>query len=422
MNLDTAPGLSAEHQEKALNEVVDLLASTKRKGVEQVIEWVRTSRFPYQSGSEHQHSSYRGGLLSHSLNVALSALRLREEKLAKAKTPEARAKLEQELPKSSVILASLLHDAAKEPLYYYDGTRWVKDEEQRKLGHGKRSLEIVEGLGLQLTTAERIAIRWHDYDLGIEEAAWKEWKPQHPRESKTPLLEIVHAADREVRPLEDGAQKQGLLMPLHYLEQPALKDTELRVRRNLETYPREEVHCYLAQDSFVYNSHKESDKGVDTKLPKGTYSVLDTRYPCALRYDGKVFPSAKVLYFYLIHTQRPELQARLLQCRTTKEAEDLCENKNTRDTGWKSRSFDTWVKVHRIKAECCQGYRRKLKATGSSHIVQQSGYPLFFSLDDGAVPGKALGGESWQGVDLTKECFVGCNQLGQVHEKVRSEI
>lgn len=85
-DFSNAAGLTKETQERAYNEFVELLSSTRRKGVEAVIEWIGTSRFCTTSGSTHNHGSFRGGLLCHSLNVGIAALRLRQEKLDCART------------------------------------------------------------------------------------------------------------------------------------------------------------------------------------------------------------------------------------------------------------------------------------------------------------------------------------------------
>ena len=421
-DFSNAAGLTKETQERAYNEFVELLSSTRRKGVEAVIEWIGTSRFCTTSGSTHNHSSFRGGLLCHSLNVGIAALRLRQEKLDCARTQAQRNNLEAELPRSSVVLAALLHDVSKEPLYLYDNGSWVQDEEVARRGHGQLSLDILDSLGLQLTTKERIAIRWHDYDLKKEKVEWAAWKPTHSRESKTPLLDIVHKADRLVRPLEDGTQAQGIFLPLHYIDFQPLKDTELRVRHNLEGYPSELVETYPINDSFAYNAHKEVDCGEAVSLPKDTVSVLSMRYPCSLPFEGKTFASAEVLVLYQLYSQSPDMQARIASCTTSEEAKDLCSDTKKRDSDWKSKLHEARVKALKVKAQHCQEYKSKLKESGSKPIVQLSNYPRFLTLGEGAVPGKALGGDSWQEVAGIQDLYLGCNSVGKAHMAVRESI
>lgn len=421
-DFSNAVGLTEEIQERAFNEFVELLRSTRRQGVESVIEWLGTSRFCTTSGSTHNHSSFRGGLLSHSLNVGLAALQLRQEKLDGARTQAQRNNLEAELPRSSVVLAALLHDVSKEPLYLYNNGSWVQDDEVARRGHGKLSLEILDSLGLKLTTKERIAIRWHDYDLKKEKDEWLVWKQTHTRESKTLLLDIVHKADRLVRPLEDGTQAQGIFLPLHYLDSQALKGTELRVRHNLETYPPALVETYPISESFAYNSHKEVVCGESASLPNGAVSVLSMRYPCSLPFDGKAFASAEVLVLYQLYSQSPDMQARIAGCTTSEEAKALCSDTKKRDSDWKSKLQEARIKALKIKAQYCPEYKYKLKKTGSKPIVQLSNYPRFLTLGEGAVPGKALGGDSWQEITGIQDLYLGCNSIGKAHMIVRESI
>lgn len=421
-DFSNAAGLTKETQERAYNEFVELLSSTRRKGVEAVIEWIGTSRFCTTSGSTHNHSSFRGGLLCHSLNVGIAALRLRQEKLDSARTQAQRNNLEAELSRSSVVLAALLHDVSKEPLYLYDNGSWVQDEEVAKLGHGSLSVKMIEDLGLKLTSSERVAIRWHDYDLSKEKEAWEEWKPTHKREAKDPLLGLLHKADRIVRPLENGLQKQGIYCPLHYADTQLVKDTQLKVRQNLESYPAERVATYPIGSSFAYNNSKEVNGPEAKMLPKGEVPVLSMRYTCSLPFEGKTFASAEVLVLYQLYSQSPDMQARIASCTTTEEAKALCSDTKKRDSDWKAKLQETRIKALKIKAQHCPEYKSKLKKTGSKPIVQLSNYPRFLTLGEGAVPGKALGGDSWQEVTGIQDLYLGCNSVGKAHMMVRESI
>lgn len=421
-NFNTAVGLSKEVLEKAKEEVVQLFKSTKRCGVEKVVDWVLKSNFCTTSGSTNNHSSFRGGLLCHSLNVATVALQLWSEMLDEEKNPEKKARLQKELPRSSVVLSALLHDISKEPLYHYNGAVWEQDKEVAKQGHGSLSVKMIENLGLTMTTSEKIAIRWHDYDLSKEKAEWEVWKPTHKRESKDPLLELLHKADRIVRPLENGLQKQGIYCPLHYADTQLLKDTQLKVRQNLEGYPAEKVEAYPIGSSFAYNNSKEVNGPEAKMLPKGEVSVLSMRYPCSLPFEGKTFVSAEALVLYQLYTQSPEIQTQISQCTTNQEAVDLCTDTRKRDKDWRDKLFEARLRALEIKALYCREYREKLVETGDKPIVQLSNYPRFLTLGDGAVPGKALGGDSWQGVAGIQDLYLGCNSVGKAHMEIRKSI
>ena len=46
-----------------------LLRSTKREGIEDLIDWLDKSDFKFAPASTKYHNAKRGGLLEHSLNV-----------------------------------------------------------------------------------------------------------------------------------------------------------------------------------------------------------------------------------------------------------------------------------------------------------------------------------------------------------------
>ena len=46
-----------------------LLLSTKRPGIENLVQWLDNSDFKVAPASTRYHSNYEGGLLKHSLNV-----------------------------------------------------------------------------------------------------------------------------------------------------------------------------------------------------------------------------------------------------------------------------------------------------------------------------------------------------------------
>ena len=57
-----------EQIQSSWREFTELLLSTKREGIEEFIKWLDTTDFKYAPASSQYHSSYRGGLLKHSLN------------------------------------------------------------------------------------------------------------------------------------------------------------------------------------------------------------------------------------------------------------------------------------------------------------------------------------------------------------------
>ena len=92
-------------------EFVELLLSTKREGIENVIVQLGKLGFFEAPASTKFHLSHPCGLLEHSMNVCNVALHIRD--IMVGINPE----LEERLPKESVILASLLHDVCKSDIY-----------------------------------------------------------------------------------------------------------------------------------------------------------------------------------------------------------------------------------------------------------------------------------------------------------------
>ena len=207
-------GISTSDREKAIAELESLLHETQAEGVENLIRWLRSSRFYEAAASDNDHNNFRGGLLCHSLNTCHTALRTWTSRL-KSKTIT-----EEQVPKRSVILASLLHDICKEAVYIYRDGRWVRDLEQYNRGHGRRSVEILKELGLVLTPEEVTAIRWHDgrIDIDYKQGGNKAKEEYNTAYASTPLLQIVHNADHSLPKKEKSAAKGGFYCPLHFIQ------------------------------------------------------------------------------------------------------------------------------------------------------------------------------------------------------------
>lgn len=218
-------GISATDREKAVAEIETLLRETGAEGVENLISWLRDSHFYDAAASDNDHNNFRGGLLCHSLNTCHAALRIRASRL------KSRAVSEEQVPRRSIILASLLHDVCKETVYKYHDGRWVRDLEQYNRGHGRRSVEILRELGIVLTSEEIIAIRWHDgrIDIDYKQGGDKERDEYNEAYATTPLLQIVHTADHSLPKKEKSAARGGYYCPLHYIP------TDSHVTRTVST-------------------------------------------------------------------------------------------------------------------------------------------------------------------------------------------
>ena len=145
----------------------DLLRSTNREGIDAVIAFLNNTDFYTEPSSANYHSNYQGGLLDHSLLVYSTAMRYRSVLL------EMMPELEERLPEDSVIIAALLHDVCK-TCFYKQVQKWRKDangswesylgyeiEDNFPIGHGEKSVIMLQNFGLKLTPDEMLAIRFH---------------------------------------------------------------------------------------------------------------------------------------------------------------------------------------------------------------------------------------------------------------------
>ena len=172
---------------------IELLRSTKREGIEYLIEFINKSDFFKAPASTRFHGSYEGGLLEHSMKV----YEILKDKVKKSC-------IEIKVPDESLIIIALLHDICKVNFYKVD-YRNAKNEfgEWEKVpyytvddtipyGHGEKSVMMITEY-LKLTVEEKYCIRWH---MGFTEpkelyntigAAYK----------KYPLALLMHEADLE---------------------------------------------------------------------------------------------------------------------------------------------------------------------------------------------------------------------------------
>jgi hypothetical protein len=139
-------------------QIIDLLKSTGRQGIESLIAFLEESDFFTTPASTKYHSSYEGGLAFHSMNVY--KIFCHKNKIYKLG-----------LENDTLIICGLLHDICKVN-FYKKGTRNVKEEGQwvqkevwevedkDPMGHGEKSV-ITLMQYIELTPFERMAIRWH---------------------------------------------------------------------------------------------------------------------------------------------------------------------------------------------------------------------------------------------------------------------
>ena len=159
---------------KCKEEFIELLHSTERDGVDDVIEGLEGMGFFIAPASANHHLNIEGGLLLHSLNTCKAALMVWEG--MKALEPG----LVKEVGRDSVIIASLLHDVCKSDIYVRSVKKrknalgmWEDCEGYKvtyknfPMGHGEKSVILLLCNGLEMTDDEMLAIRWHMGAWGI---------------------------------------------------------------------------------------------------------------------------------------------------------------------------------------------------------------------------------------------------------------
>lgn len=181
---------------------IDLLRSTCRKGIDEVIDYLEKSGFFTAPASVSRHLSYEGGLTEHSLNVYRMASMLARQLIDM--TPELASKL----PHESVIIAALLHDVCKSNIYH-PVEKWRKDEQGKwetyrtydcdygrfPVGHGEKSVIMLLRLGLELTNDEILAIRWHMGPWNLPMQSYEDKANISAASDRSPLTVIVQSAD-----------------------------------------------------------------------------------------------------------------------------------------------------------------------------------------------------------------------------------
>ena len=179
-----------------------LLRSTKRDGVEYVIEDLENLGFFEAPASTRFHLCNRGGLVEHSLNVCKAALELLPI------MHKMRPDLKDDLREDSVILCSLLHDVNKAEIYkpvvkkrknamgvWEDYDTYDVDFSNFPMGHGEKSVIVLLLSGLQLRDSEMLAIRWHmaAWDLAFQSPEAK--SNINAARDKYPLCGLIQCAD-----------------------------------------------------------------------------------------------------------------------------------------------------------------------------------------------------------------------------------
>lgn len=188
--------------EDAKKEFIEMLRSTKREGIDNVIEDLEGMGFFKAPASAGHHLNVEGGLVIHSLNTAKAALGIWEA--LKPLEPS----LAGEVSRDSIIIASLLHDVCKTDIYKRSVKKrknalgqWEDTEGYKvtyksfPMGHGEKSVVLLLCSGLELSDAEMLAIRWHMGGWGVNMNSYEDVRNYDAARTLYPLVSIVNAGD-----------------------------------------------------------------------------------------------------------------------------------------------------------------------------------------------------------------------------------
>lgn len=172
---------------------IELLRSTKREGIEDVINFLEKSDFFKAPASTRFHGDYEGGLAEHSMSV----YNLLKEKVKSSPVPI-------DTPEESLIIMALLHDICKANFYKVDYRNaknelgvWEKVpyytiEDTIPYGHGEKSVMMLTEY-IKLTNEEKYAIRWH---MGFSEPK-ENYSTLGLAFKKYPIALLLNEADLE---------------------------------------------------------------------------------------------------------------------------------------------------------------------------------------------------------------------------------
>lgn len=172
---------------------LELLRSTNRENIEDLIEFIKKTDFFEAPASTRFHGSREHGLLEHSLKV----YEILKQKVETSIIPI-------NIPDESIILIALLHDICKANYYKIDYRNaknslgvWEKVpyytiEDKIPYGHGEKSVMMVTEY-IKLTPEEKYAIRWH---MGYTEPK-EQYTTIGLAFTKYPIALLTHEADLE---------------------------------------------------------------------------------------------------------------------------------------------------------------------------------------------------------------------------------
>jgi len=172
---------------KNRKEILELLHSVKREGMDGLIDWYEKAGFFRAPASSMHHGNFEGGLAAHSYKIFQEF----EKRLQSYSFG---------VPRESRIVAAFGHDACKISDYHPNILKngEVSDKKPYKvvdsfpLGHGEKSVFLLQRY-IDLSEKEAMLIRWH---MGPYDPAWEDYKEKICK--YFPEAVLFHHVDMEV--------------------------------------------------------------------------------------------------------------------------------------------------------------------------------------------------------------------------------
>lgn len=164
--------------------ITELLLSTGREGIEDLIGWLVDDGFFTSPASTKFHGAHEGGLAEHSLGVYQALINLSVNPLTFAEDATA-GKKPLPIEPANIVIAGLLHDVCKIGAYIPtpNGKAPYKWNKAQPEGHARLSIELIKKY-IELEPLEEIMILFHPGIYGAyeyyEKGTWEyEKKPEY---------------------------------------------------------------------------------------------------------------------------------------------------------------------------------------------------------------------------------------------------
>lgn len=181
------------------HKIIELLNSTQRKGIDALIEYLKSNNFFVLPASHRFHGVKDGGLAEHSLQVY--------ELLA-----QYNLSLNLKVADESIIISALLHDVCKIGLYKKEFREWTKNRDNDK-GHSILSIKRIKQF-IELTELEEKMILYHMGIYGLKEFDEKQGEYTLRNESMAnawyhfPIVKVMYFCDELATMMEKAEVKK----------------------------------------------------------------------------------------------------------------------------------------------------------------------------------------------------------------------